>query len=115
MLTNMFAKLHFIVKVKDNLRHSELDQCLKIESLYDHQPFDCFVCCILSHGKIGAVYGTDGITVPIKDLTVNFKASSCQSLGGKPKLFFIQACQGTEKQIASTRMYFYLCLDCLST
>ena len=44
---------------------------------------------ILSHGEEGTVYGTDG-PVEIKDLVEPFKGHRCQSLAGKPKLFFIQ-------------------------
>ena len=64
----------------------------------DHMPFNCFICCILTHGKLGKVYGTDGATVDIMELTSSFKGAKCKSLVGKPKLFFIQACQGLEKQ-----------------
>jgi len=82
---------------------------MRDESARDHQRYSGFVCCILSHGAIGAIYGTDGRTVLIKDLTVFFKASICPSLCGKPKMFFIQACQGTEKQMSSLGMCFHLC------
>lgn len=60
----------------------------------DHKDKDCFVCCILSHGKKGSVYGVDGQEVPIQELTTSFTAENCRSLAGKPKVFFIQACQG---------------------
>ena len=96
----MFTDLHFTVRVENDLTRDELVHCMKVESLHNHQDYSCFVCCILSHGTTGAIHGTDGRTVPIKDLTGYFKASSCPSLRGKPKMFFIQACQGAEKQIS---------------
>jgi len=55
---------------------------------------DSFVCCILSHGTEGQVYGSDSQPVKIRDLSR--KLAGCESLTGKPKIFFIQACQGTE-------------------
>ncbi|CAI9558557.1 unnamed protein product, partial [Staurois parvus] len=52
----------------------------------------------MSHGNKGLVYGTDGQRVALRDLTFCFSRSSCCSLDGKPKLFFIQACQGQQTQ-----------------
>lgn len=66
----------------------------------DHSRFDCIVCCVLSHGVEGSVYGVDGSTVKISDLTDLFNGLNCPSLVGKPKLFFIQACQGNSEQQA---------------
>ncbi|CAH1795558.1 unnamed protein product [Owenia fusiformis] len=59
----------------------------------NHSDADCFACVILSHGEEGVVYGTDGV-VPIEKLTEPFKGNKCESLRGKPKMFFIQACRG---------------------
>ena len=53
-----------------------------------------FVLCILSHGEIGAVIGTDGQLVQIKDLETLFDGLRCKKLVGRPKLLLIQACQG---------------------
>lgn len=49
---------------------------------------------MLSHGEKGCVLGTDGGEVLIRSLTQPFTSKQCPSLMGKPKLFFIQACQG---------------------
>lgn len=66
----------------------------------DHKDKDCFICCILSHGDTGIIYGTDGKEAPIYELTSYFTGSECPSLAGKPKIFFIQACQGDNYQKA---------------
>jgi len=42
------------------------------------------------------IYCTDGEKYPIEDMEKCFYASKCRALAGKPKLFFVQACQGTE-------------------
>lgn len=60
--------------------------------------WDCVVCCVLSHGLEGCVHGVDGKTVNIKMLLELFTGTKCPSMAGKPKLFFIQACQGEKKQ-----------------
>lgn len=59
---------------------------------------DAFVCCILSHGEKGVVFGTDGEPLTINHTVDRFKASNQPALSGKPKVFFIQACQGRQKQ-----------------
>ena len=56
----------------------------------DHLKYNGIICAILSHGEEGLIYGTDG-TVSIKELATIFQVDA---LHGKPKLFFIQACQG---------------------
>lgn len=56
------------------------------------------VVCVLSHGEKGCVFGTDGGKVLLKDLTDPFTSGRARTLAGKPKLFFIQACQGEEYQ-----------------
>ncbi|XP_029380728.1 caspase-8-like [Echeneis naucrates] len=57
---------------------------------------DAFVCCILSHGELGSVLGVDLKPLSIKQITRNFKATDESPLTSKPKLFFIQACQGNK-------------------
>lgn len=59
---------------------------------------DAFVCCILSHGHRGVVFGSDEELLNIKHAIGKFKASNQPALTGKPKVFLIQACQGTQKQ-----------------
>ncbi|NXS56067.1 CASP7 protein, partial [Brachypteracias leptosomus] len=61
----------------------------------NHSDAACFACILLSHGEEGLIYGTDG-PMAIKSLTALFRGDKCKSLIGKPKLFFIQACRGSE-------------------
>ncbi|XP_076089276.1 caspase-3-like [Mytilus galloprovincialis] len=44
------------------------------------------------------VYGVDDKPIPIRYLTMYFQSSKCKTLANKPKLFFIQACQGEDMQ-----------------
>ena len=53
---------------------------------------DSFVCCLLSHGKEGVVYGSDKAEFDLKNI-YNY-LGPCKHLAGKPKMAFIQACQG---------------------
>ncbi|NWS06944.1 CASP8 protein, partial [Motacilla alba] len=93
-LRNVFSKLHFRVEEYRDLTAEEIRETVNIFQSADHEDKDCFVCCILSHGKKGIIYGVDGQEVSIRELTTSFTAQNCTSLAGKPKVFFIQACQG---------------------
>lgn len=59
---------------------------------------DAFVCCLLSHGLSGVVKGIDRLSLPIDEITSHFNGDNCPALISKPKVFFIQACQGEKKQ-----------------
>lgn len=95
-LTEVFGKMHFEVKERRDLSGSAIRETVKEFSEKDHSNMDAFVCCILSHGEKGTVLGIDGEPVQIRELTQPF--AFCPALTGKPKLFFIQACQGNELQ-----------------
>lgn len=103
-LQRRFQDLNFIVEVKKNLKQRQIKHELSALSKEDHSDFDCCVVIILSHGTEvshnrfpGAVYGVDGLSVPVQHVTNFLNGRHCPSLQGKPKLFFIQACGGGEK------------------
>ncbi|XP_050984147.1 caspase-3-like isoform X1 [Labeo rohita] len=60
----------------------------------DHSHSAMFVCVLLSHGVEKMIFGTDSC-IELKELFALFRGDRCKSLVGKPKLFFIQACQGS--------------------
>jgi len=64
-----------------------------------HRSADAFVLVLLTHGSQGSVYGVDGEKVLIDEITTLFDGSHCPQLQNKPKLFFIQACQGRESLV----------------
>lgn len=97
-LVRTFTNLRFDVRAFDNLTDTGIMRIMTQFALRDHTNFDCFVCCILSHGIQGGVYGSNCIPVEIRKLIERFCPQSCPTLSGKPKLFFIQACQGTQLQ-----------------
>lgn len=49
---------------------------------------------VLSHGEQGIIFAKDGAYKPDDSLWGRFTGDKCITLAGKPKLFFIQACQG---------------------
>ncbi|XP_070574148.1 caspase-7-like [Ptychodera flava] len=90
-----FIELGFEVVRKNDKKVSEMMNLLEKESQRDHSTSDCLVVIILSHGEEGRVFGTD-YAVHLDQLTTLFDSTNCPSLAGKPKLFFIQACRGTD-------------------
>ncbi|XP_005070663.1 caspase-8 isoform X1 [Mesocricetus auratus] len=99
-LTETFKELHFEVIPYRDCTANEIHEVLRSYQSMDHKNKDCFICCILSHGDKGIIYGTDGKEAPIYELTSYFTGLKCPSLAGKPKVFFIQACQGDNYQKA---------------
>ena len=88
----LFTALDFTVRPKENLTRLELLNELDKVACEDHSAYDCFVLWLMSHGRSGEVFCSDGNTIPIQTLHDMF--SNCDTLSGKPKLFFIQACRG---------------------
>ena len=80
---------------------------------------DSFVCCILSHGNKGVIMSSDSYSIEREELEKMVGKS--EILKGKPKIFFIQACQGigygtapiervsSDSDTTSQRAHFYLC------
>ncbi|XP_043916442.1 caspase-8 [Protopterus annectens] len=99
-LKDVFHFLNFEVEQHNNLSAKRMMELFRSYQIKDHKNKDCFVCCILSHGKKGTVWGIDGESIDIKTITSHFTALQCHSLCGKPKVFFIQACQGEQFQRA---------------
>ena len=89
--------LQYEVRIFRNLIASQITHELMQIALQTHDNYDSFVCFILSHGDLDVVFGVDNQAVKIDDLANLFKANSCPSLCNKPKLFFIQACRGKDK------------------
>uniref|UniRef100_A0A8C9DLE4 Caspase 9 n=1 Tax=Prolemur simus TaxID=1328070 RepID=A0A8C9DLE4_PROSS len=104
-LRRRFSSLHFAVEVKCDLTAKKMVLALVELARRDHSALDCCVVVILSHGCQashlqfpGAVYGTDGCPVSVERIVNIFNGTGCPSLGGRPKLFFIQACGGAESR-----------------
>ena len=92
-LADTFKYLRYDVRIEENLSSREMTMKLReMSNDVDHSRYDSFVCCIMSHGTVNAVYGSDSEEVRIADLTGTMK--ECVSLVDKPKMFFIQACRG---------------------
>ncbi|XP_073329680.1 caspase-8 [Pagrus major] len=94
----VFSWLHFEIETHQDCTGEKMLSVMQDLGSRDHSQMDCLVCVILSHGNEGGVYGVDGDTVNIRELMEPFSGQYCSSLIQKPKMFFIQACQGTKEQ-----------------
>ena len=99
-LTHIFRYLGYQVEVHRDKKSQEMMEIMFEMGKRSHEMYDSFVCCILSHGTGGHVYGTDGEEVSLHALAEKVDATCCRTLHGKPKLFFLQACRGELKEVA---------------
>ena len=97
-LEKLFEALDFKVKTERNIGRNRILKVLDDISGDNHREYDCFVLWLMSHGQDGLFYGSDGDTVLIDTVRNFFNNANCPSLKGKPKLIFIQACRGHQKE-----------------
>ncbi|KAJ7306544.1 hypothetical protein JRQ81_009906 [Phrynocephalus forsythii] len=103
-LERRFRALHFEVLSRRDLAAQDIVRELQNLARRDHSLLDCCLVVLLSHGCQtshiqfpGGIYGTDGRGLAVEKIVSYFNGTNCPSLRGKPKLFFIQACGGEEK------------------
>ncbi|XP_028411570.1 caspase-3-like [Dendronephthya gigantea] len=97
-LKELWEKLGFIVEYDAISRKAhEISTILQdmVKNIDRQENSKCFVCCIMTHGDMGRIYGSDSKHLDIKDIIDMFKEVKCKALAGKPKIFFIQACRGS--------------------
>ncbi|KAM3866079.1 caspase-8 [Diretmus argenteus] len=97
-LRSVFSRLGFDVKVHSNMTANGIRDELNNLGRQNFVEADALVVCVLSHGDMGYVYGTDEKKVSLRELTRPFTSRFAPTLAQKPKLFFIQACQGSSYQ-----------------
>ena len=94
-LAKIFTKLRYQLyrgKIHQDCCLAEMKGLLQSVAQVDHTQYDSFICCILSHGKLNAVYSTDEGLMSMEE--IRKPIIDCASLVGKPKMFFLQACWG---------------------
>lgn len=82
------------IRNKDDASKEEMMDTIGEVSKEDFSNSDCFLCVILTHGEEGVVWAVDD-KVAIDELVKPLKGNNCPSLGGKPKIFLVQACRGS--------------------
>ncbi|EDW92350.1 caspase-1 isoform X2 [Drosophila yakuba] len=92
-LKKAFENLGFAVTVHKDCKLRDILKHVEKAAEQDHTDNDCLAVAILSHGEHGYLYAKD-TQYKLDNIWHYFTATFCPSLAGKPKLFFIQACQG---------------------
>ena len=99
-LAVLFIDLKFDVNTHQNLTGEEISDIVKSYGAKQHS--GAFFLAILSHGTSvenkQVVLGTDSKEVVVSDLMCFFYASNCNSLHGRPKIFLIDACRGSQEE-----------------
>ncbi|XP_034039541.1 caspase-8 [Thalassophryne amazonica] len=93
-LEKVFSWLGFTIQMHKNLTAKAMRHQLEELGKRKFSNDDALVVCVLSHGELSCVFGTDGEKVFLQELTQPFTSGRAPTLVKKPKLFFIQACQG---------------------
>ncbi|XP_015750874.1 PREDICTED: caspase-3-like [Acropora digitifera] len=101
-LVDLFQDFRFEIRESRDLERRDMMILLRDTSARDFTNYDCFVCVILSHGEKDGICGTDDEVITLEAITSLFRRDPCPSLQGKPKIFLIQACRGTQRDQVST-------------
>ena len=97
-LKHLFTNSGFETTTHTDLTAAKMTQTLETLAGRNHTKAQCVVVAILTHGGEGGIlYGVDGKGVKVEELANLFAGKNCRSLAGKPKLFFIQACRGVNR------------------
>eukprot|EP00731_Ephydatia_muelleri_P014377 Em0008g97a len=99
-LSDLFVYLGFEIHYFENLTTQQMRVQLDKTAKADHSKYDCLIIAVLSHGDEGVLYGTDSIagsksSLKVEELGTYFDSNGCPSLKGKPKVFILQACRGS--------------------
>ncbi|XP_018346795.1 PREDICTED: caspase-1-like [Trachymyrmex septentrionalis] len=94
-LKTSLGKLGFDVQIYTDPTFKTISTILQSTAAEDHTDADCLIVVAMSHGESGLLHSADSI-YPVDALWIPFTGDQCLSLAGKPKLFFIQACRGTQ-------------------
>lgn len=100
-LKRALSQLDFEVLCFHNCDITSVRRNIKQLAELDHTDNDCVMVIVLSHGTHGMIYALDSY-YHSDELWLPFTSDKCPSLAGKPKLFFIQACQGNKKDAGLT-------------
>ncbi|XP_066446114.1 caspase-7-like [Eleutherodactylus coqui] len=93
-LHKVLSKLGFEVSLHTDVSRSEIREIYQKENRKPQG--DCFISIFSSHGEEGIIYDFYGEPVMLRDLYDWISPHNTPSLSGIPKLFFIQACRGSQ-------------------
>ncbi|KAK4808301.1 hypothetical protein QYF61_020782 [Mycteria americana] len=93
-LSTILSRLNYKVKLMHNKTAKEIEDLYQQECCCEHG--DYFVSIISSHGEEGVIVGCDTEGVKLTRIFQILSAEKSPVITKIPKIFFIQACRGTE-------------------
>ena len=98
-LVSLFSNvLRFTVTERSNLSYPEMSkEIMAFAGKEEQGEADMAAVVVMSHGKEGTIYSSDGRWLETDWILKQFNNCWCPSLRGKPKLFIFQSCRGEEK------------------
>lgn len=97
-LQRLFDNLGYIIKIPTQLSRVDiLSELRNVAMKIDHSTYDSLVVSLMSHGEDDYIFCSDGQKLAINDVRAIFSNENCTALAGKPKLFFVQACRGKQR------------------
>ncbi|XP_059097219.1 caspase-1-like isoform X2 [Tigriopus californicus] len=92
-----FDKLGFDVQIYDDLKLFQIERVIQKLQAPDQPELACLVIFILTHGEDnGVLHSHDKPYRLDKSIINELLPSNCPALKSKPKLIFVQACQGKQ-------------------
>lgn len=97
-LAKCFTDLSFDVQLIQDYTAIGIRDKIKSElAKYPHHEADAVCVCISTHGEQGCYLLGKDVTYHLDRILELFSDECCPELVGKPKLFFIQACRGDDR------------------
>lgn len=93
-LMALFSKHGYRCEVRVDCTAAQMEEAIADVVRRSDKRCDSLVLCVLSHGILDHVYGSDTVPVPIRRIE---ELMACRQLAGKPKLLIVQACQGDQE------------------
>lgn len=94
-LNRELARLGFQVTTYHDFSYLDIMGTIQEAAAQDHSDSDCILVAVLTHGEHGYLHARN-CQYRVESIWSPFTADKCPTLAGKPKLFFIQACQGQQ-------------------
>jgi len=99
-----FKALGFLVHIYDDPTFADIQRLInRVQAMTGPNELACLALFVLSHGEEdGVIFARDKPYRLDKTVVQALTPASCPSLAGKPKLIFLQTCQGKEADDGAT-------------
>ncbi|XP_064470497.1 caspase-3-like [Ornithodoros turicata] len=97
MLAERFCKLGFTTThITGYVSEARIIEEMKGVTKWITECDSLLIVCVMSHGERGSIISSEECRVPLQSIINVFNNQNCPNLKGKPRLFFIEACQNDE-------------------